>query len=296
MLMLSPRRLALTTATACLVVLTVPATAGAADRVTRYVSMGDSYVAGALTAAPTDAPWSCFQTQGNYPHLLAPVLEVDEHVDVSCSSAKTDDVFAPQQLDDTMSTAPPQLDAVNADTSVVSLGLGGNDIRIREAMEHCFSPSPGGSPCRDHFVTGGVDELADRVTATGPKIDRVLDAIRSRAPRAEVFVVGYPSIFDETGRGCWPVVPLTSPDTAYLRDTIKRLNAMLAAQARANGATYVDTHTPGIGRDMCQLPGTKWIEGVVPTEPASPLHPNARGERGMADALLASMVRHGIPR
>ncbi len=284
-------------ATATVVALTAltPVSAEAEQRASeRYVSMGDSYVAGALTGAPTDAPFSCFQTDGNYPHLVAPALAVDEHVDVSCSSAKTDDVFTPQKLDDGFSTAPPQLDAVNEDTAVVSLGFGGNDIGIREALEHCFSPVPSGSPCRDHFVTAGQDELARRIAETGPKIDRVIDAIRSRAPRAEVFVVGYPSIFDDTGKGCWPVVPLTAPDTVYLRDTIKRLNTMLASQARANGAAYVDTYTPGIGRDMCQLPGARWIEGLVPTEPASPLHPNARGERGMADALLAVMIRRGL--
>lgn len=35
-------------------------------------------------------------------------------------------------------------------------------------------------------------------------------------------------------------------------------------------------------------PGDKWIEGIAPTEPATPLHPNARGARGFADALPAA--------
>jgi len=265
--------------------------AGAADSgPSRYVSIGDSYVAGPFTGTSTSAPTSCFQTTSNYPHLIAPVIGADEHVDVSCSSAKTDDVFTPQHLDDGMHAAPPQIDAVSPGTAVVTVGLGGNDIGFGEVVRECPSPVPYGSPCRDKYVVGGKDELARRIAETGPKIDRVLDAIRDRAPRAEVYVVGYPAIFDAAGQGCWPAAPLTAADTAYLRDTLIRLNAMLADQAQRNGATYVDTYTPGVGHDMCQLPGVKWIEPLVPTEPASPFHPNARGERGLADAVLAAML------
>jgi len=78
-------------------------------------------------------------------------------------------------------------------------------------------------------------------------------------------VVGYPVILPNSGSGCWPVVPIAFGDVPYLRGVEKALNAMLAAVAAANNATFVDTYTASIGHDVCQDPGTKWVEGLIPT-------------------------------
>jgi len=40
---------------------------------------------------------------------------------------------------------------------------------------------------------------------------------------------------------------------------------------------------------MCQLPGTKWVEGLVPTSPAAPVHPNALGMRNSANDVLRTL-------
>jgi lysophospholipase L1-like esterase len=104
-----------------------------------------------------------------------------------------------------------------------------------------------------------------------------------------VYVVGYPDILPEYSDGCWPLVPLAYGDVSYLRQTEKELNGMLAAEASAYGAAYVDTYTPTIGHDVCQAPGRKWIEGLVPASAAAPFHPNALGEAAMARALEAAI-------
>ncbi|MFF0013030.1 hypothetical protein [Streptomyces sp. NPDC005374] len=64
------------------------------------------------------------------------------------------------------------------------------------------------------------------------------------------------------------------------------LNAELRKRAGAAGAGYVDTYTPSEGRDACSAQGTRWIEPLVPKSPAAAVHPNERGERGMAEAVL----------
>ena len=107
-------------------------------------------------------------------------------------------------------------------------------------------------------------------------------------------VVGYPAILPDEGPGCFPVVPLTAGDVAYLRDTEKRLNAMLAAEARRAGTTFVDTYTPTIGHDVCTPPGTRWVEGLVPTAPAAPVHPNALGMTAMAAAVAEALAEEGV--
>ncbi len=75
----------------------------------------------------------------------------------------------------------------------------------------------------------------------------------------------------------------------YLRGVEKELNAMLATEAAANNATFVNTYTASIGHDACQPTGVKWVEGLIPTSPAAPFHPNALGEKEMAAQVLAAL-------
>jgi hypothetical protein len=52
---------------------------------------------------------------------------------------------------------------------------------------------------------------------------------------------------------------------------------------------YVDTYTPSEGHDACSAKATRWIEPLIPSSPAAAVHPNERGERGMADAVLRAV-------
>jgi hypothetical protein len=86
-------------------------------------------------------------------------------------------------------------------------------------------------------------------------------------------------------------MPIAVGDVAWLRTVEARLNAMLAAQAQATGATYVDTYPSSVGHDVCRLPGDKWVEGFIPTAPAASVHPNALGMANTADRVLAALAR-----
>jgi hypothetical protein len=107
-----------------------------------------------------------------------------------------------------------------------------------------------------------------------------------------VFVVGYPAVLPESG-SCWPYVPFVPADVAYVRDKVKQLNTMLAAQARSTGGTFVDTWTSSIGHDACKLPGTAWIDGIVPVPIAAPVHPNAAGEAKTARVVTDAIRKSG---
>ena len=132
---------------------------------------------------------------------------------------------------------PPQFNSLDASTTVVSVTIGGNDIGFSEVVESCITYNPFSSPCKSKYASGGKDQLAERIAATAPKVAAVLQGIHSRAPAAKIFVVNYPAIFPETGNGCWPQMPVSFGDAPYLRATEQKLNAMLATQAAANGAT-----------------------------------------------------------
>lgn len=255
-----------------------------------YVALGDSYTAGPFIPLQTGTPAGCLRSTANYPALVAAGLGIETSRDASCSGATTAHLAEPQKT--TLGVNPPQLDALDDDVTLVTLGIGGNDIGFAGIVTDCATRSPLhplGAACRDHYTTGDTDELAERIDATAPKIAAALAAIAERAPRAQVLVVGYPALLPDTGPGCFPVVPFSPGDVAYLRTVEKRLNAMLAEQAAAAGAGYVDVYTPSIGHDMCADATTRWVEGMIPTSPAAPVHPNARGMRGAASAVLAEL-------
>jgi hypothetical protein len=84
-------------------------------------------------------------------------------------------------------------------------------------------------------------------------------------------------------------MPIGIPDVPYLRAKVKELNAMLAAEAAANGDTYVDVYTASVGHDPCASAGTRWVEPVVPASLAAPVHPNENGMSGVAGVVLAAI-------
>ncbi|SFF81843.1 GDSL-like Lipase/Acylhydrolase family protein [Actinacidiphila alni] len=247
---------------------------------TDYVALGDSYASGPGIPEQTDA--ACARSDHNYPSVLAAATSW-RLTDVSCTRATTAALAGPQD------SLPPQFDALDRGTDVVTLTIGGNDLGFSNNLATCAqlaAGDPAGDPCHAFFTSGGTDQLAQRVQDIAPRITEALHGIRQRAPHARVYVVGYPDLFPEDGVGCTSAaVPIAAGDFGYLRDTEKRLNAMLAGQARAAGVRYVDTYTPTIGHDMCRPAGERWIEPLVPTPPAAPAHPNALGEHAMAAAV-----------
>jgi lysophospholipase L1-like esterase len=255
-----------------------------------YVALGDSYTAGPVIPLQDTQTPGCLRSDHNYPSLIAPALSATYFRDASCSGATTQDMTQPQDVTPPPANAP-QFDRLARDSKLVTLGIGGNDIGFVEIIENCGTPLPVGTPCQDHYVVNGDDTLQDRIDATAPKVAAVLQGIHARSPQAKVYVVGYPSILPETGPGCWPQMPLAPDDMPYLRHVEHALNAMLASTATANGAHYVDTFTPSLGHDACQLVTVRWIEPLAPNLPAAPVHPNARGEQGMATAVLAAISR-----
>jgi lysophospholipase L1-like esterase len=268
-----------------LLVLMVSAAGASALTADRYVALGDSYTAGPLVGPPTaeDAPLGCIQSVNNYPHLIRPLTGLRDFTDVSCSGAQTRDMLGSQGV--TPGPARPQFNALTADTKLVTLGIGGNDVGFSSIATACLNASPFGHPCFDKYVKNGVDTLAQRIAAAGPSIGAVVQGIRARSPQAKIFVVGYPDILPDNGKGCWPILPISNTDLKYLVSVEKNLNAMLKAQAQANGAVFVDTYTPSIGHDACQGPTKRWIEAVVPLLPGAPIHPNTAGEAAMASIV-----------
>ena len=261
-------------------------TLAAQARAANYTALGDSYAAGPLIPNQSLNPLGCLRSDHNYAHLAAPSIGLTLR-DPSCSGAKTNNMTESQSVE--FGTNPPQFNSLDAGTTVVSITIGGNDIGFSEVAQSCITVNPFSTPCKDKYMAGGKDQLAERIAATAPKVAAVLQGIHSRSPEAKIYVVNYPAIFPETGFGCWPQMPIGFGDVPYLRSTEQNLNKMLATQAAANGATVVDWYKASIGHDACKSSSNRWVEPLVPGELAAPIHPNKAGMQGGANALVAAV-------
>jgi len=225
---------------------------------------------------------------------VAEAFRVETFIDVSCGSATTRHMTDPQKGLPLGGTNPPQFNALRRNATLVTVGIGGNDAGLVGVAETCAqmgATQPMGTACRDFYAPGGNDRVAAKIEATKPKIAKVLQGIHQRSPDARVAIIGYPDVLPRDGTNCYPMVPLSPDDVRYIDELIVRINAMIAGQAAANDAEFVDTYNDSVGHDVCTLPPTRWFEGVAPTEPAFPLHPNGKGEASMARSTVAALSR-----
>jgi hypothetical protein len=292
-----------------------------------YVALGDSYAAGEGLPpfeAGTEGAEGCHRSvHRSYPALLGSSGQRDFRpaASVACSGAIAADLLASRPN----STRPPQIAALDSRTRTVTVTIGGNDAGFGPVFADCvYSPDPAlqaalprrGPGCADRndlVVSARIAALSGAPGA--PTIPGVvplpvaLAQIDAVAPRATVYLTGYPSVFgtrivDDRGCRVSKTAPLyvAGADAAWIRRKASDLNTTIrsaAAQARAAGADvhYVDAARAFRGRNLCDKKAS-WLNGVVlesatpPTLSSATFHPTARGQRAYAKAVLRTAARN----
>ncbi|MFY2790140.1 SGNH/GDSL hydrolase family protein [Rhodococcus sp. MALMAid1271] len=253
-----------------------------------YVALGDSAASGPRIPDQVGEP-GCQRSDSNYPHVLAQELAAASFVDVTCSGAVTENIVsAPQGT--SSGEVPVQLDALSADTDLVTVTIGGNDIGLVSTAVQCltFTSTSATNVCKDRLTAGGVDSVAAAIAEHAPTWGAMLDAVAERAPDARILVVGYGTYLPDGG--CFPTQPMLPEDADYIQSSITAMNEALKMQANEHGAEFVDTEPLSIGHDVCAAPDQRYFEGVIPQNPAAPLHPTAAGMAAIADGV-ALVVR-----
>lgn len=247
----------------------------AEPRHTRYVALGDSFAAFGPVDAPTTGPDNCLRSSLNYPAVLAESGHIGEVVDVSCGGARTADMTGRQ-----IAATPPQFDALTADTDLVTLSIGGNDIGFGE-IAGCVMTTPAevGAPCRDRLETPVTDEL-DVLPA---QLDAVYTGIRERSPDARIVTTGYMPLVPAHG-GCGFVSALGPGDVTWTRHVTDRINLIVADAAGRAGADLV---APGDADDRhaCAPADRRYTDFTGAETGSHPMHPTAAGQAAMADAV-----------
>ena len=243
-----------------------------------YVAMGDSFSAGPFIGTMRTDPEGCARSRDNYPAFLADWLDVASYTDVTCSAATTADLYAPMTMFNGGTTAP-QIDAVSADTDLVTIGMGGNDFGIYDSLITCQKPGLAVCP---------VEQLRTDARKVAGRIEQAVRRITKVAPDAQVYVVGYPDILPT--EGTCAAVGASADVLGPVTDVAGLLNASLRRGAEAAGASYVDMEAVSEGHDVCAK-GRAWVNGPrFRAGIAAPFHPKINGMRAVATEVFREIT------
>lgn len=224
--------------------------------------------------------------------------------DVACSGA----VIADYGGVNPMGSCPDELEqkaVLNAQTSLVTLTLGGDDLHFADVIRDCvFIRLPNNCKNKwDATLRAEAQELSDPANPNG--LPKLYTDIRTDAPNAEVVVLGYPHLFmGSSGSTCPSGGLIVGTIRDWLNSMTDLLDETLQSSAEAAGVDYVSTIDLLSGHELCT--SAPWFNGFQDPNPndtqdgliayiqsAPPqsvfewLHPNATGYAQEA-RLLAS--------
>ena len=242
----------------------------------KYVALGSSFASGAGIATQLG---SCGHSDNNYSHIVAAALGL-ALTNVSCNGATIANVLSTSQGD-----SAPQIDAVDPDTALVTVTVGGNSIRFTSSTFACAGTA------QDEHCTDNLDQamIGEAVNQLPTRLGEMLDAIKAKAPQAIIVLVTYPRIFPSDAISC-SELDLSPDDTAYLADLGQKLQDAFVSAASSRPILIADAYVLAEGHGPCATT-ERWVNGAVPVGIGTGIrfHPNAEGHIQMARLVLAAL-------
>jgi lysophospholipase L1-like esterase len=226
-----------------------------------YDALGDSYASGyGVPPYP-----SCGRSESAYAVQLDGRRKIDLDDFVACAGATTASLVSGGQLN-----------ALDADTDLVTISIGGNDIGWSTAVTACL----GGS---DAQCAGALAATTNKVSTLLPALlGSVYSQVAARAPQATVVVTGYPRLFSpEHG----PFLLASPAEQDALNAGADLLNGVIGDAAAAHGFEFVDVTKRFL--DHGANAPEPWVLG--PFDPGA-FHPNAAGYAAYTAALTAVVL------
>jgi lysophospholipase L1-like esterase len=254
----------------------------------RYVALGSSFAAGpGVSVRADDSPAGCSQSTDNYPRQLARrrglVL-----VDRSCGGATTVHVLNGGQFG-----LPAQLDAITPDTRLVTVTIGGNDVRyMGDIVLWACANAPQlrpeaarAAPC----LVGPKLDVEAAFSTLAQNMRTIAAETRRRAPQARLVFVDYVTVLPPSGVTC-AALPLTGQQADELRARSARLAALTEQVARESGASLLKASDLTRGHEVCTA--DPWVEGVAYRLKPADFGPAAfHPKRPAMDAIASALDR-----
>lgn len=259
-----------------------------------YVALGDSYSSGdgAGEYAPeTMESGGCWRSENAYPKLLAEEFDFTGSLGFyACSSHKGSEML------EQIGTPESQIERVTEHTSLVTVGIGGNDLGFIPVLRTCMVRMPilDNSACVDQE-----DEVNERMDVFEETLTEVLWQVHERAPDARILVLGYPRLFPEEPSSMY--YTLSVSDQRWLnsvaqsfnnriRDTAYRVDGDVYGEREVGSVEYVNVSSSLNGYEVSA--DEAWLNGIVLGELGEGLrvdrasfHPTAEGQMSIAERV-----------
>jgi len=231
------------------------------------------------------------RSERNYGHLVAARLGA-ELSDLTVSGATTETLLETEQRVG-WRRFPPQVQGLSADTDLVMITAGGNDLGYIGSM---MKASIAGA-LRSRRVIGALMRripMGDVAPAAAADVERAADglarvvaAVRGRAPSARVLLASYPTVIGpDTTIGAQ--LPIRAQDLEPLSQLGEAVTAAFARAASAGDAELIKVAEAG--RDHGIGSTEPWVNGFRPVDgDGSRFHPNAAGMRGIAELIMEQL-------
>lgn len=200
-----------------------------------------------------------------------------------------------------------QVNRVNANTSLVTMTIGGNDAGFSDDLKTCYmAERPGGA--HEAGCVGQQAAIDAKIAGITPRLIADLQAIRARAPHARIIILTYPRPFPanptKTGAcltiGKWVAsyhLCLSAGDQRFLNAEAAKLDTTVCSAVHAAnvGAECVDAYNAFAGCEMgqansCLQAPTAHVSGstVIGINPGA-YHPTAQGQQ-----ILGQLINQEI--
>ncbi|MCY9782593.1 SGNH/GDSL hydrolase family protein [Nocardiopsis sp. EMB25] len=259
-----------------------------------YVALGDSYSSGdgAGDYDPSTAePGGCWRSEHAYPRVIAEEFSFTGALAFyACSSHKGADMLAE------IGTPESQLERVTEHTSLVTVGIGGNDLGFIPVLRTCIVRMP---LLESGVCTAQEDEILERMDRFEETLTEILGEVRDRAPDARILVLGYPRLFPEEPPSMY--YTLTTSDQTWLnsvgerfndriRDVVYRVDGQIYGGRDVGSVEYVNVFSALTGFEVSAE--NAWLNGIVlgrlgegvRVDRAS-FHPTAQGQLSIAERV-----------
>ena len=250
------------------------------DRITSYVALGDGFTAAPYVDKTVDD--ECLRSNHDYPALLATDLGVKDFKDVSCTGVGTRALTHRTKAPEGRARQAPQLDALDSDTDLVTIGVGIEDSDLLHRMfEVCTA-----WPCTDK-VRG--QELVRDVDRMGLSLVDAVRAAQQHAADAQILLIGYPKITPIDGT-CRLLPDLDQDQLDAVNAVLDRVNGQIQSVARQTGSTFVDVAAVTTGHELCS--DDSWFTGRKTVEDeAVAYHPKAAEQAAVATQIRSQLTQ-----
>lgn len=233
----------------------------------KYVALGDSYTVAVGTNTYDNPDDACRRGPTAYPRLWAAAHPNVGFVEASCSGATTADIIN------------SQVNELTADTTLVTLQVGGNDVGFVDVLKNCILTTD------DADCLAGVDAAKQAATSSlSPALSQTYAAVRAKAPSAKVIVVGYPRLYT-IGGNCG-ILGLSDAERTALNSAADTLADVMSARAQEAGFTFLDARPVFDPHTLCSG-GSEWVTSLEWSKINESYHPNVEGHR---DGYLAALT------